>query len=135
MILTKEETLTRIIEEAVRKALTVEMVYEKVRDEKTGQPLAVKKTVTEDSFIPSVIVQMLPFYEGVMRGFQEDINKTNNKISEFDEKINVIGNILLQTENSLKCLASLSDNIKKITADSEADIYLEESTNVESNSK
>lgn len=135
MILTKEETLTRIIEEAVRKALTVEMVYEKVRDEKTGQPLAVKKTVTEDSFIPSVIVQMLPFYEGVMRGFQEDINKTNNKIAEFDEKINVIGNILLQTENSLKCLASLSDNIKKITADSEADIYLEESTNVESNSK
>ena len=78
---------------------------------------------------------MLPFYEGVMRGFQEDINKTNNKISEFEEKINVIGNILLQTENSLKCLASLSDNIKKITADSEADIYLEESTNVESNSK
>ena len=100
------------IKEVVVEALTVEWTIEKVRDDKTGQPLAVPEKITEEVFIPSVFLQLLPFYEASNRGLQEDINKTNNKINDMEEKISAVGNIMLQTENSLKCLAALSDRIR-----------------------
>lgn len=118
-MLTKKdlEKIEKIVDKAVVNALTVEMTWEKVRDEKTGQPLAVSEKITEEVFLPSVLVQTLNFYEGAMRGFQEDQNKNNNKITDMSEKVAVIGNILLQTEDSLKKLASISDRLKLIEPD------------------
>lgn len=102
------------IKEAVIEALTVEMTIEKVRDEKTGQPLAVKQVKTEKTFLPSFLAQILPYYEGALRGMQKDVEKNNNKIIGVDEKIQAVGDILIQTENSLKALAALSDHIKQL---------------------
>lgn len=77
--MTKQE-LKELIKEAVTEALTVEVTLERVRDEKTGQPLAVVQRKTEKVFLPSLMTQMLPFYEGSMRGFQQDLSKTKKSL-------------------------------------------------------
>lgn len=117
-----KEWLLTAIKQIVIESLTVEWTMEKTRDEKTGQPLAKPELKKENIFIPSAILQMLPYHEGALRGMQEDVNKNNNKINDLDEKIKFIGNILIQTENSLKCLASISDNIKKVDLDNPINI-------------
>lgn len=118
-MLTKKDKqwLKEIIKETVKEALTVEWTVEKVRDEKTGMPLTVPERKTEEVFIPSVFVQLLPFYEQSIRGMHEDITKNNNKINEMQDKINVVGNIMIQTESSLKCIAAMSDHIKQLDFD------------------
>lgn len=102
------------IKDAVTEALTVEWELEKVRDEKTGQPLARTEKIKEKVFIPSVFIQLLSFYEGAVRGMQEDVNKHTSKIDDMDEKIKILGQIMFETENSLKCLAAISDRIKQL---------------------
>jgi hypothetical protein len=109
--------IEEIVQKTVIELLTSEMTWEKIRDDKTGQPLAVAEKKTETVFLPAVLTQVLSFYEGAMRGYQEDLNKNNNKINDMSEKISTIGNILIQTENSLKALASISDKIKLIDSD------------------
>ncbi len=102
------------IAEVVVDALTVEWTIEKVRDEKTGQPLAVPEKITEKVFIPSAFLQILPYHEGALRGMQADVSKNNNKINDMDNKLSSVGNILIQTEKSLKCIAALSDHVKSL---------------------
>jgi len=127
--------ITAAIREAVIGALTVEWTVEKVRDEKTGQPLAVTEKKTEEVFIPSVFLQMLPYHEGALRGMQEDLNKNNNKINDMDNKLSSVGNILIQTENSLRCIAAMSDHIKSLGFEPTEEIQLiEEIEDGESNS-
>lgn len=79
--MTREE-LKQIINEAVRDALTVEMTIERVRDDRTGQPLAVTERKTEKVFLPSLIVQMLPYQEGALRGFQQDLSRTKKGLDQ-----------------------------------------------------
>jgi hypothetical protein len=85
-IMTKEE-LKELIKEAVRDALTVEITLEKVRDERSGQPLAVSERKTEKVFLPSLIVQMLPYQEGAMRGLQQDLTRTKKALDNANEFI------------------------------------------------
>lgn len=85
--MTKED-LKELIREAVREALTIEITLEKVRDEKTGVPLAVVERKTEKVFIPALISQMLPFQEGAMRGFQQDLSKTKKALDKANDFIN-----------------------------------------------
>jgi len=84
--MTKDE-LKLIISDAVREALTVEMTIERVRDERTGQPLAVVERKTEKVFLPSLIVQMLPYQEGALRGFQQDLSRTKNGLDQANKFI------------------------------------------------
>ena len=79
--MTKEE-LKAIIRDAVKEALTVEMTIEKVRDARTGQPLAVIERRTDNVFIPSLIAQMIPYQEGAMRGFQQDLSRTKKALDK-----------------------------------------------------
>lgn len=109
-----KEWIEEIIERKVYDALTVKMRMEKVRDEKTGQPLAVKETKEEDVFLPAMLVQLISFNEGALRGMQEDMNKNNNKIEDFDTKLNAIAQIVIDTEDSLKKLAMVTDRIKEL---------------------
>lgn len=103
-----------IIKEVVVESLTVDWTIEKVKDDKTGQPLAVPERIKEKVFIPSAFLQMLPYHEGALRGMQEGVEKNNNKINDMEYKIKAIGNIMIQTENSMRCLAALSDHIKAL---------------------
>ena len=79
--MTRDE-LKSLIREAVKEALTVDMTVEKIRDERTGQPLAVVERKTEQVFLPSLIVQMLPYHEGALRGFQQDLSRTKKGLDQ-----------------------------------------------------
>jgi len=117
-MIVNEKKLSKLIEKAVTKALTVEMTLEKVRDEKTGQPLEKKELVKENVFLPSFLAQIISQNEGAFRGLQEQVCKESDKINDFDSKLTAIGNVILQTENSLKSLAGLSDSIKSLDLNS-----------------
>lgn len=109
-----KEFIKQSIKEGIKEELTVEWTLEKVRDEKTGQPLAVKELKKEKVFIPSMFIQLMPYLEGSLRGMQEDVEKNNNKINDMGNQIQVVGSILAQTEESLRCLAALSDHVKQL---------------------
>ena len=109
-----EKKLSELIEKAVNKALTAEVTLEKHRDEKTGQPLAKPEIIKETVFLPAYLCQILPYHEGALRGVQEQTCKQSNKINDLDDKIAAIGNVIIGAENSLKCIAKLTDNIKLI---------------------
>jgi hypothetical protein len=109
-----KEWIKDVIKTAVTEALTVEWTIEKVRDEKTGLPLAVVERKTEEVFIPSVFIQLLSYHEGALRGMQEQTCKHSGKIDEVTSTMKIIGNIVLQTEKSLKQLAAVSDHIKQL---------------------
>ena len=64
------------------KALTVEMTWEKVLDEKTGQPLAVKELLKEDVFLPAYWCQHLKYHEGVYRGMRKTLGNQRDKLSQ-----------------------------------------------------
>jgi hypothetical protein len=84
--MTRDE-LKSILREAVNEALTIDITIEKIRDERTGQPLAVPERKTERVFIPSLIVQMLPYQEGALRGFQQDLTRTKKALDNANEFI------------------------------------------------
>ena len=109
MLLTKKdkEWLKEQIKDAVTEALTVEMTWEKHRDEKTGQPLAKPELKNEKVFLPSVFVQLLPFYEGAVRGLQKDVEKNINRMSKMYEKVDTIGQLVVQNANTVKSLVGV----------------------------
>jgi hypothetical protein len=116
--------LTNTIKKIVTDALTVKVKYEQVRDPDSGQPHAVPKMIERDEYLPAWWLQYLPFNEGALRGMQEDVTRHCAKIDQLEDKVKVIGNIMIQTENSLKCLASLSDHIKQIGIQPTTEIHL-----------
>lgn len=80
----------QMVTEAVREALTVEWVVERRRDPATGQPLAVPVQEREKVFLPSAIVQLLPYHEGALRGLQADIGKHQVSVEEVRRLASVI---------------------------------------------
>ena len=136
MLSTKDkEWIKKTIKEVVMEALTIEWTIEKHRDEKTGQPLATPERVTEKVSMPAAFLQLVPYQEGALRGLQADVHKNNGITSQLTDKIGVISNILIQTENSLECLAALSTHLKQLGIEPIEEIQLvEESTNDKSDS-
>ena len=86
----KEDRLRSIVREVIKEALTVEITMEKVRDEKTGQPLSKPEIIKEEVFLPSFLTQVLSFQEGALRGLQEDGNKKDNKIDRIYESFPIL---------------------------------------------
>ena len=93
------------ITNAVKEALTVKMHWEKVKDEKTGLPLAHPERWVEDVFLPSFFAQHIKFHEGAYRGFQEDINKTNNRVRGAMKQNKAIAKILLGNDQNIRAIA------------------------------
>jgi hypothetical protein len=99
------------IREAIKEALTLEVDYEKVRDERTGQPLAKPERIKREIYIPAWIIEYLPYTEGALRGLQETVDKADNRrLNQYD----TIVNVLLTAENTLKTLAACSDKLKSL---------------------
>lgn len=95
----------QMITEAVHEALTVEWRIEQHRDPATGQPLALPRNVTEKIFLPSAIMQMLPYHEGALRGLQADIGKHTASSTELRRLVEVIeaaGPVLLRLSEALQ---------------------------------
>ena len=96
--------LVEEIERAVVKALTVEIQWEKVRDETTGLPLAVKELTIEDVFLPSFFVQHLKYHEGAFRGLQETVDMVKNSNAAGLEKLQALGNFLIALEPMMRSI-------------------------------
>ena len=101
-----KEWLLEEIKKAVVETLTVEWEIEKVRDEKTGQPLAKPERKKETVFLPAVFVQLLPFYEGSIRGMQEDVTRSVNRVNKMHNKIDTIGKLVVSNANVIESLVT-----------------------------
>lgn len=106
------EEIKKIVAEAISDALTVEVTYEKKRDEKTGIPLATPELKKEKEYLPIWWMRYLPHYEASNRGIQETQDKQANTILKLTEEINQLKegvgatvNILLALEGSIKEIA------------------------------
>jgi hypothetical protein len=101
-----KEWLLEEIKKAVTETLTVEWTVEKKRDKKTGQPLAKPEKKTEKVFLPAVFVQLLPFYEGAMRGMQADVDRSINRTNKMHDKVDIIGQMVVSNANVIKSLVT-----------------------------
>jgi len=101
--------LVEEIEKAVVKALTVEIQWEKARDEETGMPLAHKEYKVEDVFLPAFWGQHLKFHEGAYRGMQETVDKLTNAHADGLAKLQALGEFLIGMEPTLKALVNESN--------------------------
>ena len=108
------DQIRQIIKEEIKSALTIPVRYERRKDIKTGQPLATPEIEMRDLYIPDFIVEYLPYTEGAIRGVQEQMCTLS---SDVNPKIEAVANVLIQFENSLKCVAAMSDRIKQIEND------------------
>lgn len=77
-----KEWLRTEIRAAVVEALTVEMTWEKVLDDNTGQPLAAKELRKEDVFLPAFWTQHLKYHEGVYRGMRQTLAEQRDRLSQ-----------------------------------------------------
>lgn len=96
-----EDKLKKWIQDAVIEALTVEIDWEKTKDEKTGLPLKHPERRREKVFLPAFITQLLPYHEGSLRGMQETVDREVKNSIAFANKVEAIGNILLGHEENL----------------------------------
>jgi hypothetical protein len=98
-----------IIQEELKAAFTVEIQYEKYDKDK-----GMKELKTEKHFLPEWLVDLQPHLIGALRGMQEDTNKANNKMINTADNVNKMTEIMLLAENSMKCIAALSDKTKEV---------------------
>ena len=118
--MTKEE-IKQIVSEAIQEALTIEVTYEKRRDEKTGMPLATPELKKEKEYLPIWWIRYLPHYEASNRGIQETQDKQSNTILKLTEELKdlkqgmaAIANIMIQAEKSIKILSEKAVEVKQI---------------------
>jgi len=108
-----KDFLVKEIRKAVREELTVEMTWEKLRDEKSGQPLAKPELLNEKVFLPSFFVQQLGFQEGAFRGMQSDLNKSVNQSLITKTGIDSLAAILIEMEQGIKTFVLASQKIQQ----------------------
>ena len=89
------------IKAAVWEALTVDLTWEKVKDEKTGKPLATKEVISEKVFLPTFFCQHLKFHEGSYRGNQETLDKVKNNANALGKKVEVMGQAFLAFQDPM----------------------------------
>jgi len=109
-----KEWIENTVKKIVYDVLTVEIKYEKNRDEKTGQPLATPEIIIEKEFLPVWWIRYLPHYEAAMRGVQGQVSQHHTAIDDFSKKLDVIGQLLLHTEQSMKQIASFADKLNEL---------------------
>jgi len=109
-----KEWLLQMMDERIRKALTVKMHFEQVRDLKTGQPLAKPIVEVRDVYLPAHWCEFLPFYEGCYRGVQETTDRVKNNVANQSEKLQLMANILIQSKDAMERLVGLASDIKAV---------------------
>jgi hypothetical protein len=111
-----KEYLEQMVDEKIRKALTVTCRFEQRRDEKTGQPLAIPIIENRDVYLPAHWIEMLPYLEGSLRGVQETTDLVKNSVAGQKVLIDNMAGILIQSEESMKALLQLASRAKELSA-------------------
>jgi hypothetical protein len=95
-----------IIKDIIKEALTIE-----VRMEKFDQLNGIWEHKTEKVYIPTFWVEYLPKITAALRGMQEDVDHTKNRVAENVQRSDAIIGILLQSENAIKKLVMAANTI------------------------
>lgn len=98
-----------IVQEELKAALTIEIQYEKTDKEK-----GLRELITKEFHLPVWLADQFPHLTGALRGMQEDCNKVNNKSMDIIDNVKALSQIMIDNENVLKCLASISDKTKEV---------------------
>lgn len=112
--------LTKKDKEAIRQIFREEIALSHTRTltieygpRKQGDPA--------DKVVKDVQVNMLDFWteyapkiEAALRGMQEDVDRTVNRVNEQGDKVDAIGATLLNMEHSAKIMAAISDQLPAI---------------------
>ena len=97
-----------MIQEELKAALFRKITIER-GPRKQGDPEKVIKE--EDWNVLDFLAAYLPRIEAAMRGMQEDLDHTKNKVDQYNEKLEIVGRTLLGIEKAAKKVALLSDMI------------------------
>jgi len=111
VMLTKKdkEEIRRIVREELKEALFRRIAIER-GPRQQGDP---EKVVKEEEWnVLDFLAVYLPRVEGALRGVQEDVDKTKNRVLENSAKIQVVGETLLGLEDSAKKIAMLGQVAK-----------------------
>jgi len=103
-----KEEIRRMIQEELKAALFRKITIER-GPRKQGDPEKVIKE--EDWNVLDFLAAYLPRIEAAMRGMQEDLDHTKNKVDQYNEKLEIVGRTLLGIEKAAKKVALLSDMI------------------------
>jgi hypothetical protein len=120
-----KDFIRQAIREEVKRALTVKVRFEKRRDLKTGQPLAVPEIEVKDVFLPEHWVEFLPFYEGAIRGSQEQVCNLQTTQAKNTEAIAAIANILTGAETSILAFIEKVTQARLMISDTDKALTIE----------
>lgn len=105
--------LKEAIESEIKSALTVKCKFERKRDPKTGQPLAVPEIEVRDVYLPAHWIELQPFLEAALRGVQETADKAKNNAAKSADATAAIAGILLGMEAPIKSIGQLTAVLNK----------------------
>lgn len=115
-----EKKVKKVVKEELQEALTAFLVREITVEKGPRKQGDSEKRIEKESVnVLDWMCYYIPLIEGAIRGSQQDMNKVTNKSAEMGEQIQVIGNILVGHEDTVKQIAQfaqkldiLTDNIK-----------------------
>jgi hypothetical protein len=105
--------LREMVQEEIKKALTVKARFEKKRNLETGQPLAVPEIEVRDVYLPAHWVEFLPFHEAALRGVQETADHTKNNSLKSVQAAEAMANIMLEFEGNIKSIGQFAGEVNK----------------------
>jgi len=106
-----KEEIKVLFAEEFNKAMTRIITVER-GPRKQGDP---EKVVKEEEWnILDWIAGYIPYLEGALRGMQEDIDHTKNELSHNSEKLQAIGQTLIDMEQAALSLADFSTKLKEL---------------------
>lgn len=105
------QAIRTMIREELKDALCRKITIER-GPRQQGDP---EKVVKEEEWnVLDFLAVYLPKIEGALRGMQEDVDKTSNKVMVQGERLAAIGNVLLGMETAAKRIATVSDQVRQL---------------------
>ncbi len=80
--------------------------------EKQGDPEKVIKE--EEVHVLDFLAVYLPKIEGALRGVQEDVDKAKNRVSEYNQKLDIVGQTLIGMETAARTMAALAERAREL---------------------
>ncbi|MBW2024364.1 MAG: hypothetical protein JRH08_00745 [Deltaproteobacteria bacterium] len=103
-----KEEIRQMIQEELKAALFRKITIER-GPRKQGDP---EKVIKEEEWnVLDFLAAYLPRIEAAMRGMQEDLDHTKNKVETYNRKLEAVAQTLLGMEKAAKKVALLSDMI------------------------
>lgn len=111
-----QEEIQQKIREIVRQELNLALqrtITIERGPEKQGDP---EKVVREENWhILDFLCAYMPRLEGALRGMQEDVDQTKNRVAENTDRLVAVGNVLIGMEDQTRALVELTDVARGIS--------------------